>query len=180
MLYVLTDDGVTVIEYLQRNGVYPHKYGLVSESFKSVAPYLSREDTVMVISKGLIDWSLLRLMNLLGEVYDCKDRVADILVYSNIELPLEYKYTLIDGDLFYGTLTDVEGKKKGKPYKSNIAEKLRGYTTEVKCVCIDEEEELEDESLFEPSKRKPLHLIRIDIREVMQNGGLKGNGHGKA
>lgn len=174
MLYLLTDNGVQTVEYFINNGVYPTKYALQSESIREVAPYLCKDDTVVILSQGLINWSFLRLTNLLSDIYDAKDILKDLKVYSNIELPVknfEYPYTLVKGDLFYGEFVDIDNGKKSKPYKSNLSEILRGYDKPVKPMCFDidvsDSEDDEIKVIRVDSNSVTSRLIAVDVRKCM-------------
>lgn len=175
MLYLLTDNGVQTIEYFINNGIYPNKYALHTESIREVAPYLSKEDTIVVLTQGLINWTFLRLNNLLSDIFDVKGLIKDVKVYSTIELPIknyEYPYTLVKGDLFYGEFIDIDNGKWSKPYKSNILEILRGYDKSTSPVCFDiDMSDNEDVDVSVPSvdyDSVTSRLIAVDVRKSIK------------
>lgn len=137
MLYVLVDSGVSTVVYLMQNRVFPTKYALHSESVKEITPYLTNKDAVVVIMQGLTNWSLLQASNLISDLDVCKDRVGLLRIYSTCELPIKQPYTLVSGDLFYGSFVDISDKKRSKPYNSDIAKLLTDYTKELEPTCLD-------------------------------------------
>lgn len=161
MLYVLTDEDIYTIVYLCQNGVFPNRYALESESIKHVQPYFSTDDEVVVITHGLINWTFVRLTKLLSELNGCTN-LKSWRVYSTIELPLNYDYTLVRGDLFHGEYIEYKNKKWGRPYKANFGSVYKDYDKAIEPMTFDYEEEPDEEKHF-VNNEVPLHLVKVDI-----------------
>lgn len=172
MLYVFTDDGLTTIEYVQLNGVYPSKYALKSESMKQILPFVTQDDKILVIIKGFIEWTQAQVATLFEDVEEVVERVGGLYIISNIELGMGLNYTFLDGDLFYGQYTDIRGKKKGKPKPANLLELLSEYRQPCECVCIDE---MSEEVEVPLNMRVDISqtLVRIDLEKMVKEGHYK-------
>lgn len=157
----MTDNDVYTIVYLCKNGFYPDKYALQSESIKNVLPYFEEEDEVIVLTQGLINWNFVRLSNLIATLSECKI-LKSFKIYSTIELPMNCDYTLVKGDLFYGKYVDYSKRKWGKPYDANISSIYAGHDKEIEPMCFDFEESDDEDTVVVP-KEMPLHLVEIDI-----------------
>lgn len=160
MLYVLTDNDIYSILYLCQNGVYPDKYALKYDGIREDMPFLSEDDEIVIITQGLINWTYVNLFLLVKELSNVK--LKSFRVFSTIELPMEYDYILVQGDLFNGTYIDVKKKKWGKPYKACFASMYKNYDKK-EPMCIDRDE-FEDE-LVKVDNSTPLHLVTVDIRK---------------
>lgn len=162
MLYLFTDNDIYTILYLCQNGVYPDRYALESESIMQVSPYFSENDEVVVLTQGLINWTFVRLTKLLNTLETECGVLKSLRVYSTIELPLKYDYTLVNGDLFHGEYIDYKKGKWGKPYKANFGSVYKDYDdSKIEPLSFDMETNDEDEHVV--SNETPLHLVRVDI-----------------
>ena len=128
-LIVISEGGVHTLEYLHRNGVFPHVYVLKPSYFEEVIPYLSENDTILFIINGLTDFTLSEVYNFLNTLKGVKDDVKNIVVMSNIYLGVnfDFDYYLYQGDLFYSKVKEVKGGKiveeKDKSKTKNKKEK---------------------------------------------------------
>lgn len=166
MLYLLTDNGIHTVAYVMQNGLFPNKYALETESIKEVSPFFNDDDEVIVITQGLVNWTWLRLSRLINALET--SNIKGYKVYSTMDLPGGVKYTKVEGDLFYGTYTDFDGKKWGKPYPANIADVFQGYSKEIEPMCFDIEDE--DTTPLNVPIGEPMHLIAVDVLSLRKGG----------
>ena len=162
MLYLLTDNDIYTIAYICQNGVFPDKYALESESIKNVMPYFNEDDEVVVLTQGLINWTFVRLTKLLSTLESCTN-IKSWKIYSTIELPLKYDYTLVRGDLFHGEYVDYKHRKWGKPYKANFGSVYKDYAKQKEPLSFDFDEETDETEHMVISNETPLHLVKVDI-----------------
>lgn len=132
-LIVISEGGAHTIDYLHRNGVYPGAIVMTATKYKEIIPYLSKNDEVLVLIKGLTDFTMEEIYVLLDDIEETRDRLHAVTILSNIDLgKINKSYYYYTGDLFYGqvyesfngklTLIEEEDsedkKKKGKQKKS--------------------------------------------------------------
>ena len=161
VLYVLTDNSVYSVIYLYQNGVYPDKYATKSDSIIDDMPFLGEDDEIIVLSQGLIEWNYVRLYNLVRDLNKLK--LKSLRVFSTIELPMEFDYILIQGDLFSGTYIDIKKRRWGKPYKACFASLYKDYDKKKEPMCIDKD--IIEEEIVKVNNEVPLHLVKVDIRK---------------
>lgn len=112
-LIVICEGGAHTVEYLQNNGVYPGAVVFESSKFQEMVPYLSSDDEILLIIKGLTDFSMTEVYGLLNKFYEHKDKVKSVTVLTNINLGvLQHEYYHYEGDLFYGDVWKISGNKK--------------------------------------------------------------------
>lgn len=110
MLTVVCEGRHHMLEYLNRNGVYPSRAIFDSRKYREIAPYLKEEDEVLVIINGATDFSMSKIYGLLRDVEESMKKVRSIKIMSNIPLGgVKTKYVQYKGDLFYG---EVEKKNE--------------------------------------------------------------------
>lgn len=108
-LVLITEGGGHMVDYMIANGVYPHRVVLAPDKFREIAPYLKSEDEVLVVIKGLTDFTLMEIYALLNDLESFRDKLARITVMSNMDLgKISTPYYLYKGDLFYGTVKEVK------------------------------------------------------------------------
>lgn len=123
-LIVVCEGGAHMIEYLQRNGVFPKAVILQTSTFNEVSPYLNEDSTILVIVKGFTDFTRAEMYALLKQLMEHKNTVKNITIMSNISLGVvPYDYYLYTGDLFYG---DVKLVKNNKMYSVSVKDKVEG------------------------------------------------------
>ena len=125
-LTVVTEGGAHSFEYFVNNGVLPSSILFSAVKFKEVAPYLSSDDVILVVIKGLTDFSLAEVYGLIDDLEIVRSKVAEITIVSNVDLGyIESPYYLYKGDLFYGKMTEMSKGKKVVPpkQKSDTSEK---------------------------------------------------------
>lgn len=118
-LVVICEGNAHTVEYLHKNGVYPGAVVFTPSKFKEMMPYLSSSDDVLLIIKGLTDFSLAEVYALLTDLADAEDKLYDVTVLSNVDLGVTaLPYFFYEGDLFYGAYRKV---KMGK-YSSYLVD----------------------------------------------------------
>lgn len=134
-LILICEGGAHTVEYFHRNKVYPGAVVLTTTKFKEMMPYLSKNDAVLVVIKGLTDFSMAEVYALFDDLDTAKTKLHSITVMTNIELGhVSMPYYLYEGDLFYGRVYEVvkgkkteilteqeqlDSKKKGKKVKKS-------------------------------------------------------------
>lgn len=112
-LIVISEGGIHMLEYLHRNGVFPHFYVMKPSYFEELVPYLSDKDNILFIIKGLTDFTLAEIYNFLKTLKGIENDVKGVTVISNVHLGenFDFDYYLYEGDLFYGDVKQVIGGK---------------------------------------------------------------------
>jgi hypothetical protein len=111
-LYLVTEGGAHTVEYFHNNGVYPFAVVFDANKFREIVPYLTKDDEILVIIKGLTDFSMSEIYALLNDIKENEGKLQSITVMSNINLgKIPAPYYLYSGDLFYGTLKEVRNGK---------------------------------------------------------------------
>lgn len=111
-LILVSEGQVHTIEYMHKNKVYPKTVVFDCTKFKELAPYLSKNDEVLVVINGATDFSLAMIYALLRDLENVEDKVSSIRVMSNVDLgKIDTPYYLYKGDLFYGEVVEI---RKGK------------------------------------------------------------------
>ena len=101
-----------MIEYFHHNAVFPAAAILSPMKFKQVAPYLTKDDEILIVIKGLTDFKLSEVYQLFKDLDEYKEKLGKITILSNVHLGVvPYVYYLYEGDLFYGSLKRVERGK---------------------------------------------------------------------
>lgn len=112
-LIVVCEGGIHTVEYLHRNGVYPHALVLAPDKIPEMLPYMSKDDEVMVLVKGLTDFTMSDVYAMLSKLYENSGKVKRVMLMSNIEVGVvPYPYYLYEGDLFHGTVKVVKDRKQ--------------------------------------------------------------------
>lgn len=112
-LIVICEGGIHTIEYLHKNGVYPSSLLTETSKFQEISPYLGKEDDILLIIKGLTDFTMASIYGLLKRFDAYKDKYKRVTILTNVPLgSVNYEYYLYSGDLFYGTVKKVVNKKQ--------------------------------------------------------------------
>ena len=126
-LTLICEGQVHTTEYMHKNKVFPKTVVFDCSKFKEIAPYLKKEDEILVVIKGATDFSLALIYALLRELEDIRQKVGSITVMSNVDLGvIDTPYYYYEGDLFYGSYKEMlRGKEvisdeKGKKNLKNI------------------------------------------------------------
>ena len=139
-LFLIMEGGLHSLDYMHRNGVYPKEVGLRTGIFQDRVPYLTSDTDILVVVKGLTDFTVKGIYSLLKEIRLHEDKLKSVAVMSNVHLgDVPFPYYLYEGDLFYGTVKKVvRGKitsfdtpekdkkkvkstRKGKPSVDNLS-----------------------------------------------------------
>lgn len=111
-LIVICEGGPHTIEYLHRNGVYPNDLLIEPTRFQDISPYLTKSDDILLIIKGLTDFTMTSIYGILAKFDEHKEKFKRVTILSNIPLgAISYDYYLYTGDLFYGNVKKVINKK---------------------------------------------------------------------
>ena len=112
-LIVICEGGLHTVEYLQRNGVYPAAMVVEPAKFQDMSPYLTKDDDVLLIIKGLTDFTMASVYGLLNKFKEYESKINNVTILTNIPLGnIDFDYYLYEGDIFYGSVQKVSGKKK--------------------------------------------------------------------
>ena len=138
-LMLIAEGGAHIVEYFHKNNVFPSSIVLDAKKFREMLPYLTKTDDVLVLVKGLTDFTMSELYAVIHDIEDLGDNLNSIAVLSNVSLGVVnlpyYEYT---GDLFYGSVKQViNGKpvsldEDGKPIdkknqKSKVVETKKTF-----------------------------------------------------
>lgn len=122
-LVTILEGGVFTLEYLHGNGVFPEIVVTDPSKFRELVPYLDEEDEILLIVKGLTDFTVSEIYAIIEDFESLGDSVKSLCILSNIDLGmLDYEYFLYSGDLFYST--SVMRVLKGK--KTPLDEEVKG------------------------------------------------------
>lgn len=107
-LTVVTEGGIHAVEYLNNRGIYPNTVIIDSKKLNNSIPYLTANDDVYLIIKGLTDFNMLDIYGIMREIEGVEEKGFNIYVLSNVplgnvKLPY-YEYT---GDLLDGQVKRV-------------------------------------------------------------------------
>ena len=118
-LILICEGNAHTVEYFHKNGVFPGAVVFTPSKFKEMVPYLTATDDVLVVIKGLTDFSLGELYALIDDLADAEDKLFDVAILSNVDIGVTaLPYYFYEGDLFYGAYRKV---KMGK-YSNYIVE----------------------------------------------------------
>lgn len=111
-LVVICEGGAHTGEYLVRNGVIPLRLIVDPKKFRDVVSYLSLEDEILLIIKGLTDFTMSDIYSILKIFDEHKEQLKSITIMSNIMLGnIPYDYYYYKNDLFYGDVWKVSNNK---------------------------------------------------------------------
>lgn len=129
-LIVICEGGVHTVEYLHRNGVYPGAMLIEPGKFQEISPYLTKDDDILLIIKGLTDFTMTSIYGLLAKFDEYKDKFKRVTILTNIPLgAVSYDYYLYTGDLFFGSVKKVINKKVyDLDGNGNIVENQKKFT----------------------------------------------------
>ncbi len=112
-LIVICEGGIHTVEYLQKNGVFPAAMVIEPSKFQDMSPYLSEDDEILLIIKGLTDFTMASIYALLNKFKEYQNKYKKVTILTNIPLGnVDFEYYLYEGDIFYGGIQKVNGKKK--------------------------------------------------------------------
>jgi hypothetical protein len=112
-LIVICEGGLHTVDYLQKNGVYPAAMVIEPSKFQDMSPYLSGDDDILLIIKGLTDFTMASIYALLNKFKEYQSKYKRVTIMTNIPLGnVDFDYYLYEGDIFYGNVQLVSGKKK--------------------------------------------------------------------
>lgn len=107
-LVLITEGGVHMIEYLLHNRVVANSIVLDATKFKEILPYLDTSDDVLLIIKGLTDFTMSDIYTLIGSFKQNIDKLGRVTILSNVMLgKIDFDYYLYSGDLFYGNVKKI-------------------------------------------------------------------------
>ena len=112
-LIVICEGGIHTVDYLQKNGVFPAAMVIEPSKFQDMSPYLSEDDEILLIIKGLTDFTMASIYALLNKFKEYQNKYKKVTILTNIPLGnVDFEYYLYEGDIFYGAVQRVNGKKK--------------------------------------------------------------------
>lgn len=142
-LVLICEGDAHSVEYFHHNGVFPGAVVFTPSKFKEMMPYLTVTDDVLLVIKGLTDFTLAEVYALIHDLADAEDRLFGVTILSNVDLGVTaLPYYFYEGDLFYGQYRRVRmgkysqyvldkqdednlSKKDKKANKARQAEKTR-------------------------------------------------------
>lgn len=150
-LILIAEGAAHTVEYFHKNKVYPGAVVFEATKFTEMAPYLTKNDEVLVVIKGLTDFNLAEIYSLINELEKVEEKIHDITIMSNMDLgKIPTPYHRYSGDLFYGEVlqvinskfyavedsnkTEDENSKKGKKNKKSKTTAQAEYTPKLKPV----------------------------------------------
>lgn len=127
---LICEGGPHTIEYMINNGVIPNSIILDTSKFNEILPYLSVEDDILLLIKGLTDFTLTDIYGLINVFKQNSSKLGRVTILSNINLgKVDLDYYFYTGDLFYGSVYKVVN---GKRIVINDEDKGRETKTEEK------------------------------------------------
>ena len=129
-LIVICEGGVHTIEYLHKNGVFPASMVIEPMKFQEMSPYLTKDDDILLIIKGLTDFTMSNIYALISKFKEYESKYKRVTILTNVPLgSIPYEYYLYSGDLFYG---DVKKISNNKEYpldeNGNVEEVKKGFS----------------------------------------------------
>lgn len=111
-LIVICEGGVHTVEYLHRNGVFPSAMVIEPNKFQEMSPYLTKDDDILLIIKGLTDFTMSSIYGLMSKFKEYESKFKRVTILTNIPLGVvPYEYYLYSGDLFFGEVKKVASNK---------------------------------------------------------------------
>lgn len=112
-LVLVCEGSAHTLQYMMYHGCYPEYVVFELDRFKDVLPYLDANTDVVLLVKGLTDFTMSDIYAFLKDVEDNRNEFGNFSVYTNIPLgAIAYDQILYSGDLFNG-LTKVVPAHKG-------------------------------------------------------------------
>lgn len=112
-LIVISEGDFHMLKYLRANGVSPKSFVTNCAKFRELKPYISNDDTLLVIIKGFTDFTMLDVYALMNDIETVKSKIKRVVVMSNVDLGnVKFEYYRYDGDLFYGSVKHIIGGKE--------------------------------------------------------------------
>lgn len=107
-LILICEGEAHTVEYFHKNGVYPGAVVFDSTKFREMSPYLEEDDEILLLIKGLTDFTISQVYALINDLEEHRHKLKNVTILSNIELGiLNSSYYLYSGDLFYGSVREV-------------------------------------------------------------------------
>ena len=111
-LILICDGGVHTLEYIHRHKVYPGVVVFDIGKFQEIIPYLRKDDEILLIIKGLTDFTMADIYALMNRFKENEDKIKNITILSNVNLGvIPYKYYFYEGDLFFGDVKLMENNE---------------------------------------------------------------------
>ena len=112
-LIVISEGDFHMLKYLRANGVSPKSFVTNCVKFRELKPYISNDDTLLVIIKGFTDFTMLDVYALMNDIETVKSKIKRVVVMSNVDLGnVKFEYYRYYGDLFYGSVKHIIGGKE--------------------------------------------------------------------
>jgi hypothetical protein len=126
-LILICEGNAHTVEYFHKNNVYPGAVVFDSAKFREMSPYLEGEDEILLLIKGLTDFTVAGIYALINDLEDHRHKLKDVNILSNIDLGnIDTPYYLYTGDLFYGSVREViKGKISDKLLTEEESEELK-------------------------------------------------------
>jgi hypothetical protein len=107
-LILITEGAAHTVEYFHKHKVYPNSVVFEATKYREMSPYLTKDDEVLVVIKGLTDFTMSEIYALLNDLEESEEKLRSVTVLSNVDLgKISSSYYLYSGDLFYGTVKEV-------------------------------------------------------------------------
>jgi hypothetical protein len=111
-LTIICEGGVHTIEYIHQHHIFPQKVLLKPLKFDDIVPYLSKQEEILVIIRGLTDFTIAEIYVLMEKLEENQEQISKITILSNLKLgEIKYDYYLYSGDLFYGEIKFVSNNE---------------------------------------------------------------------
>ena len=112
-LIVVCEGGIHTINYLNNNGLYPGALLVEFSKFQEVAPYLTKDDDILILIAGMTDFTMASLYGLVNRIKQLENKYNRLVLMSNIPLgKIGLPYYLYKKDLFRGSVKYVDIKQK--------------------------------------------------------------------
>ena len=112
-LIVICEGGLHTVEYLRNYGVYPNALVIEPKKFQEMSPYLTKDDDILLIIKGLTDFTMASIYALLSKFKEYEKKYKRVTILTNVPLGnVTFEYYLYSGDIFYGSVQKVINKKR--------------------------------------------------------------------
>lgn len=130
-LCIICEGGIHTAEYLYANGVVPSKVFLNLEEFKKNFPTFTTNSGLeyLFIIRGMVDFTFSDFYSVLRDYKRMRGSYEKMTVISNLELgKVEFPYYLYNGDLFYGSVSEVVRGKTTPVLHESQMKKSKGKT----------------------------------------------------
>lgn len=128
-LILVCDGGIHTLEYIHKHKIYPGIVIFDITKFQEIIPYLNKDDEILLIIKGLTDFTMVDIYTLMNRFNENEEKIKGITILSNINLGvIPYKYYFYEGDLFFGEVKLIDNEQEFQlDIEGNILEDKRKF-----------------------------------------------------